>query len=91
MNWIWAIAHNYWLGLICLVPCVGFFMAVYMLIKGNEIAWQNRRWDSIQQFQEVQKKWMIWGIALTIIGCVCYGGASILSVGMTAASSSYQP
>ena len=73
MNWIWAIAHNYWLGLLCFVPCVGFFMQFYMLFKGNEIAWQNRRWESVEQFKEVQKKWMIWGIALTVAGVVIYG------------------
>jgi len=84
LNWIWAIAHNYWLGLLCFVPCVGFAMQIYMLIKGNEIAWQSRRWDSIEQFKEVQKKWMIWGIAITVFFCICYGGLSVVGAGMGA-------
>ncbi len=73
LNWIWAIAHNYWLGLLCFVPCVGFVMQFYMLFKGNEIAWQNRRWDSVQQFKEVQHKWMLWGVGLLVVSCVLYG------------------
>ena len=81
MNWIWAIAHNYWLGLLCFVPCVGIVMQFYLLFKGNEIAWQNRRFDSVAQFKEVQHKWMIWGIGLTIAGCVLYG----ISVALTLA------
>ena len=73
LNWIWAIAHNTWIGLLCLVPCVGTVMAFVLLFKGNEFAWQNRRWESVQQFKDVQRKWMMWGIALTVLGCVSYG------------------
>ena len=80
LNWIWAIAHNYWLGLLCLVPCVGTVMAFVLLFKGNEFAWQNRRWDSIEQFKEVQHKWMLWGVGLTVASCVLYGIAVAISV-----------
>jgi hypothetical protein len=73
MSWIWAIAHNYWLGLLVFVPCVGIVMQFVLLFKGNEFAWQNRKWDSIEQFKEVQRKWMLWGIGLTLLGCVAYG------------------
>ncbi len=86
LNWIWAIAHNYWLGLLCFVPCVGFIMQFYMLFKGNEIAWQSRRWDSVAQFKEVQHKWMLWGIGITVAGCVLYGIFTAIAVatGVTA-------
>lgn len=77
LNWIWAIAHNTWIGLLCLVPCVGIVMQFVLLFKGNEYAWQNRRWDSIEQFQEVQRKWMLWGVGLTLLGCVFYGIAGV--------------
>ena len=70
LNWIWAIAHNYWLGLLCFVPFFGVIMQFYMLFKGNEAAWQNRRFDSIAQFKEVQHKWMIWGVAIFAVSCV---------------------
>ena len=80
LNWIWAVAHNYWLGLLCLVPCVGTVMAFVLLFKGNEFAWQNRRWDSIEQFREVQRKWMLWGIGITVAGCILYGLGGIGSV-----------
>ncbi|MDW7651180.1 MAG: hypothetical protein SCK29_11100 [Bacillota bacterium] len=39
-------------------------------IKGNEWAWQNRQWDSVEQFHIVQKKWALWGWILFIAGIV---------------------
>lgn len=79
LNWIWAIAHNYWLGLLCLVPGVGVVMQFYMLFKGNEAAWQSRRWESIAQFKEVQHKWMLWGVALLVVSCIFSGVIMALS------------
>jgi hypothetical protein len=60
MSWVWAIAHQTWIGLLSLVPCVGIVMAIILGIKGNEYAWQNRKWDSIEQFKATQKVWMYW-------------------------------
>lgn len=81
LNWIWAIAHNYWLGLLALIPCVGFFVAIYMLIKGNELAWQNRRFESVEQFKEIQKKWLIWGVAIFAIAICLNVVSTILGAG----------
>lgn len=90
LNWIWAIGHNYWLGLLCLVPCVGVVMQFYMLFKGNEAAWQSRRWESIEQFKEVQHKWMLWGVGLLVVSCIFSGVGMALSV-MFAASQPTTP
>ncbi len=35
--------------------------------KGNEWAWQNRKWDSIEHFKTVQKIWMKWGIGVIVV------------------------
>ena len=82
----WSLAHNYWLGLLCLVPCVNFVMPFYLLFKGNEIAWQNRRFESVQQFKEVQHKWLMWGIGVTVASCLIYGVFMIIAVIMGAAA-----
>jgi hypothetical protein len=29
-----------------------------------EWAWQNKRWDSLEHFNRVQKKWSVWGVVL---------------------------
>jgi hypothetical protein len=43
--------------------------SIYMGIKGKELAWQGRRFDSIEQFNETMKAWNTWGIImLCVIG-----------------------
>lgn len=81
LNWIWAIGHQTWIGLLCFVPCVGWVMAIVLGLKGNEYAWQNRKWDSIEQFKATQKAWMMWGIGIwciVIVLNVVFGGLGIL-------------
>jgi hypothetical protein len=62
LGWIWAISHNTWIGLLTLVPSFGFIMNIVLGVKGNEWAWQNRQFESVEQFKAVQKAWTIWGI-----------------------------
>ena len=78
LNWIWAIAHSTWIGLLCLVPYVGLIMSFVLLFKGNEFAWQNRKWESIEQFKAVQRKWMMWGVIIFVLGIVSLLGLSML-------------
>jgi hypothetical protein len=88
LSWIWAIGHQFWLGLIAIpvsfvagfIPVIGMLVPIGIMVffglKGNEWAWQSRRWDSIQHFQETQKVWVKWGIivaAVVIIFAVIIG------------------
>jgi len=70
LNWIWSIGHQVWLGLLCLIPCVGFVMAFVLGAKGSEWAWQYRKFDSVQQFKDVQKAWTKWGVIVLIISVI---------------------
>jgi hypothetical protein len=72
LNWIWAIGNKTWIGLWCLVPYVGVVMAFYIGFKGRELAWRNQRWDSIDHFIEVQRKWSWWAVVL-IVGIMGIG------------------
>jgi hypothetical protein len=67
MNWMWAIDNRVWIGLFALVPYVGFIMAIVLGVKGNEWAWKNKQWDSVEHFKRVQKKWTYWGIGITVV------------------------
>lgn len=44
-------------------------VGIYLGIKGNGLAWQKRRWESVQQFRKVQRRWA-WGSLVAIIALV---------------------
>lgn len=67
LNWIWAASNRTWVGLFALAPYAGLIVAVILGVKGREWAWQNRRWESIEHFNRVQRRWSIWGICLLSI------------------------
>ena len=53
--------------------------------KGREWAWKNKKWDSVEHFNRVQRKWSLWGIWLVVIGFVLallVFLASLLMMGM---------
>jgi hypothetical protein len=79
LTWIWSIGMQFWLGLISLpvglavgsIPFIGFFLNIGIMVffgmKGNEWAWQNRKWDSAEQFRATQRVWAIWGVCLFVV------------------------
>ncbi|MDH3974209.1 MAG: hypothetical protein OEV42_08010 [Deltaproteobacteria bacterium] len=75
LNWIWAIGNSTWIGLLAILPYVGLIFSIVLGFKGREWAWRNKRWDSFEHFEAVQKRWSFWGV-LIIVGI---GGLGILS------------
>jgi hypothetical protein len=72
---LWAISNQVWIGLLCLIPYLGIIMCFVLLFKGNELAWKSgRQWDSIEQFQDVQRAWARWGVGITIcfVSIICF-------------------
>jgi len=57
LNVIWAIGNRTWIGLLMFVPYLWFVMPFVLGFKGREWAWQNRRWESVEQFNRVQREW----------------------------------
>ena len=49
------------IAILCIPASVISFIC---LIKGNEMAWKNRKFKNIEQFKKIQKKWNIWGYCL---------------------------
>lgn len=77
LSWIWAIGNHVWIGLLVLlsfVPFIGGIIALVMVImlgiKGNEWAWKAKKWDSVEHFKTVQRKWAKWGVILLIVSVV---------------------
>ena len=66
LNWIWAIANRTWIGLLCFIPYIGFLFSIYLGVKGRELAWRNKRWDSLEHFNRVQRRWSVWGLIIVV-------------------------
>jgi hypothetical protein len=68
LTWIWGIGNNTMIAFLTWIPFVNFVMIFILGAKGNEWAWQNKHWQSIEHFKKVQKLWAIWGFILFVIG-----------------------
>lgn len=86
LNWIWAIGNRTWFGLAALLPVVGWIVPFFLLIKGNEWAWRNKRWDSVEHFRRVQRRWAQWGVGL-LLGGILVGGIGLYTANEAVKSS----
>lgn len=77
-NWIWALSNRTWIGLFALFPYLGFLMAVALGIKGREWAWRNKKWESVEHFQRVQRRWSLW--SLLIVGVAIVGILAAIAI-----------
>lgn len=66
LTWLWGVFNGVWLSLLALiVPWP--VMNVVLGVKGRELAWQSKHWDSVEQFRSTQKKWDIWGVIISLL------------------------
>jgi hypothetical protein len=70
LNALWGLFNRTYIALLAILPIIGIPLAFVLGFKGNEWAWQNKRWKSIEQFQRVQKRWAICGIILFLVGSI---------------------
>jgi len=66
LNWIWGVGNNTFIALLTLIPIVGFIMPFVLGAKGSKWAWHNGRWDSVEHFKRVQRRWAIWGAVIWV-------------------------
>ena len=58
-NWIWAIGNRTWIGLLAFISYIGFVFSIAPGVKGREWAGKNKRWDSAEHFNKIQRRWSI--------------------------------
>lgn len=77
LNWIWGIGNSTWIALLAFVPFIGIVVPFYLLFKGNELAWKNKQWESVEAFKATQRKWAIAGLVILVVAVLlgCVGGA----------------
>ena len=84
-GWLWGISNRVWISLLSAIPYIGVIILIVLGVKGNEWAWRNKRWDSIEHFRSTQRKWGIAGAVVLAIGIVL--GISAVLLGTCAAPS----
>jgi hypothetical protein len=58
--------------LLILSPVMNLIIGIILGIKGNELAWRSRRYDSIGKFKIKEKKWIVAGIVGIIFELVSF-------------------
>ncbi|HRE16384.1 MAG TPA: cytochrome c oxidase assembly factor Coa1 family protein [Rhodocyclaceae bacterium] len=66
LNWIWGIGNNTFIALLMFVPLVNMIMPFVLGAHGSAWAWRNKRWDSVEQFRDVQRKWAKWSVIVYV-------------------------
>ena len=82
---IWGMVHGIWwsiLGFLPLLPIspllrsIGFIVLIGVMLilglKGNEMAWRARQWDSAEKFLAVQQRWATWSFIFAIGAFVAF-------------------
>ena len=80
LTWIWGIFNSVWIALLCFIPFFSLVWAIVLGAKGNEWAWRNKKWDSIEHFKSTQRSWNIAGIIVFAISIVAGVVAIIVAV-----------
>lgn len=70
LNWIWGIGNNTYIALLMFLPFVNLIMIFVLGAKGSAWAWRNKKWESIEQFKDVQRKWTKWALILFALSIV---------------------
>ncbi len=70
LGWIWS-AFN---GAGALWIIVGLLFSpidrIFLLFKGNELAWKGKQWASVEAFKATQRKWVMAGLIILAISVV---------------------
>lgn len=77
LNWIWGIGNKTYIALLMFLPGVNLIMLFLLGAKGSKWAWQNKHWDSVDHFNQSQKKWVFWGVIAWVLTGVFIIGAVI--------------
>lgn len=90
-SWVWGIFNKtyitflYFLVFIPIVNLLTLPLFIWFGFKGNEWAWKNKEWKSIEEFNDVQRKWALAGAIAAGVGIVAAIVYVILAVAFSSA------
>jgi hypothetical protein len=59
-------------------------------VKGSRWAWRNKRWDSLEHFARVQRRWAIAGLIVWLAGAALFAAAFFGTFAILKHSEAYQ-
>ncbi len=72
LNWIWGIGNSVWIAFLVFIPLLNIIWCFVLGARGNEWAWQHKKWDSIEHFKRTQHTWSKWGVILFFVSLAVY-------------------
>ena len=62
-----------WIPVINILTSIGYFgLSIWAGTQGNQWAWNYKKWDSVESFNEYQQKWVVFPLAISVlIGVIC--------------------
>lgn len=93
LTWIWGLGNKTYIALLVfplallgVIPVLGYVaqlaFSIWLGIKGNELAWKNKEWQSIEHFNKIQKRWATAGVIVLLLMLLFAFGVGILAVVM---------
>jgi TIR domain len=82
LTWVWGVANGVYRSFLVWIPFYGLYEWVMLGKNGNRLAWETKRWQTIDEFHTTQRKWAIWAwvvavvVILIIIGSTSSSGSS---------------
>ena len=93
-TWIWGLCNGTPVALLAIVPFLNIFVSLILFIKGNEWAWNNKQWDSLESFRRTQRKWAAAAVILIFLFSLFLAGLFIVATihykSKIAASAAYE-
>lgn len=66
-TFIWGIFNKVYFSFLIFIPLFNLIVPFILAFKGNKWAWQNKKWDSVEQFKKDQRIWAIFGLTFFIL------------------------
>ncbi|MDO5610948.1 MAG: cytochrome c oxidase assembly factor Coa1 family protein [Pseudomonadota bacterium] len=91
LNWVWGLFNGTPRALLSLIPLIGLIMPFVLGAKGNQWAWQHRRWESIEAFKKAQRLWAIAGAIIAGLALLAALFAALIMFSVFAAMKKSEP
>jgi hypothetical protein len=71
-TWIWGLFNGTYIAFLTFVPFFGFIFKIVLGLKGNEWAYQNRKWESDRHYVDTMRRWNFFGLLGVAAGIVFF-------------------